>query len=164
MILLLAASLAAHAQVPVSSPQPGKAVAQERKGGSLGLGLAVGAPSGLTGKMWLGDWSSLQASFGGDLGRYGDLVATADYVIELRPFSTESDDYSVPLHVGAGFNLSTNPYEGGAVLMGPRAVFGLSVLVRELPVDLFIEMAPTFYFYEDLTWSVDGQFGTRYYF
>lgn len=156
----------AQAQVPVDTPTFGKPVARERQGGDLGLGLGVGAPTGVVGKLWLSDWSAVQLSAGGDLGRIGDLALTADYLVEFRPFQPDSDEYSVPLHIGAGVNVSGNVYEWTGlanVLMGPRAVMGLSVLVRDLPVDIYVEAAPTFYVYQDLTWSFDGQFGAHYY-
>ena len=48
--------------------------------------------------------------------------------------------------------------------MGPRGVFGASLLVPDLPIDFHAEIAPTLYFVEYFGWSVDGQIGFRYYF
>jgi hypothetical protein len=167
MLLLaaLVASLPAQAQVPVSNPSPSASVTKERQGGSFGLGVAVGAPSGLAGKVWFNNNSAMQFNIGGDQGRLGDMVATVDYTFHWRPFNTEGDIYSVPLHFGGGVNLSSNLYElNGDVFVGPRLVAGVTVLLTELPIDLYVEVAPTIYVYESFTWSIDGQLGMRYYF
>lgn len=167
MLLLLGALAWAQAPVPADGTPRGPAgrkVTDERLGGAFGLGLAVGAPSGLTGKLCFSELHGVQFSAGGDLGLVGDYALTADYVVHLRPFSAE-DGYSVPLHVGAGFNLSGNTaWAPGTFLMGPRAVFGASVLVEDLPLEFFVESAPTFYVWETLSWSFDGQIGTRWFF
>lgn len=154
----------ASAQTRVERPQWGDKIQREREGGPFGIGMGIGAPTGFTAKTWIGDWMGLQAGLGGDLGRLGDFVATADYLFHFRPFDTGTGEYSVPLHVGAGFTLSSNNYEdAGAIYTGPRAVFGATVLVRELPVELYFEAAPTLLLYQDVTWAVDGQIGVRYY-
>jgi hypothetical protein len=152
------------AQSPVERPEWGSKVRREREGGSFGMGMGIGAPTGFTAKAWIGDWMGLQAGIGGDLGRLGDFSTTVDYLVHFRPFDTGSGDYSVPLHVGLGVNLSSNNFEAaGSIYAGPRAVVGASVLVRELPVELFFETAPTFVVYQDVTWVLDGQIGVRYY-
>jgi len=155
----------AVAQTPVSSSGRGKNLAQERMGGQLGLGIGLGAPTGLTGAYWLSDWYSVGFQFGGDQGRFGHIKAGGDYRVHFRPFSIEADEVSIPLHVGAGFTLSKDTNENlGKLMLGPRAVVGVTVFVQGLPIDAFIEVAPTFYVYEEPTWSFDGQIGVRYYF
>jgi hypothetical protein len=163
LVLFVAAGMAS-AQTAVDRPEWGDKVRREREGGAFGMGMGIGAPTGFTAKTWIGDWMGLQVGLGGDLGRLGDFAATADYLVHFRPFDTGTSEYSIPLYVGAGFNLSSNNYEqAGAIFTGPRAVAGASVLVRELPVELFFEAAPTLLLYQDVTWSVDGQIGVRYY-
>jgi len=154
----------AVAQTPVERPEWGAKVPRERRGGPFGVGMGIGAPTGVSAKAWIGDWMGLQFAAGGDLGRLGDLAITGDYLFHFRPFSTGTSEYSVPLYIGGGLSLSSNNYEqAGGIFVGPRAVFGAAVLVRELPIELFFETAPTIILYQDPTWSVDGQIGVRYY-
>ena len=160
-LLLLAQ---ASAQVPVSTPTFGSAVSTERQGGSFGLGLAIGAPSGVTGKLWMGDWAGVQFTVGGDLGRRGDLSGTVDYLIHFRPIDTGTDEFSIPVYVGAGFTGSWTWADTQKGYIGPRVVTGFSLLITSMPVEVYVEMAPTFYILEDITWSIDGQLGARYYF
>jgi len=165
LLVLGALTAPAFAQNKVDPPRFGSAVKGERRGGPLGLGIAIGAPTGISGKLWIGDWMGLQFSAGGDIGRIGDFAGTIDYVVHFRPFNTATSEYSVPIYFGGGFVLSTNTYEQyGDVMLGPRATAGLSVLVKELPTELYFEVNPTFLVYEDVSWSVDGQIGVRYYF
>lgn len=165
---LLAVALsapAAQAQSKVQQPKFGDPIKGERRGGPLGLGIAIGAPTGVSGKVWMGDWMGLQFSAGGDLGSIGDFAGTIDYVVHIRPFNTATSEYSVPLYFGGGFVMSTNTQLGnGDIMLGPRGVAGLSVLVKELPTELFFEVAPSFLVYETVSWSMDGQIGVRYYF
>ncbi|MGB0639755.1 MAG: hypothetical protein ACPGTU_10510 [Myxococcota bacterium] len=168
--LLLALTLSASAQVPVSATMDRTgAVSVEHMGGPFGIGLGLGAPSGVAGKLWISDWSAFQFSAGGDIGEFGDLVAVADYVLQFRPFESGSTDVSVPLHVGGGINVGGNihsggdAYDGGVWRIGPRGVIGLSVLIKTLPIDIYVETAPTIYIFEDPGWSFDGQIGIRHY-
>jgi len=165
MFAVLLMALTAFAQAPVESTARGSKVAPEHQGGPLGVGVAVGAPTGITGKYWLGGWSAFQFSAGGDSGVVGDLAGTADYVLQFRPFASGVEDVKVPMHLGGGVNLGGNidKRTGGRWLLGFRGVGGLSVLFRDLPVGVYFEAAPTFYMIDDLTWSIDGQIGIRYY-
>jgi len=164
LVTLLLAASPVSAQVPVAAPAVQARTTAERQGGTFGLGFAVGAPSGLAGKIWMDPTNAVQFTVGGDLGRVGDLVATVDYTRHFRPFATEDDIYSVPLHVGVGVNLGSNVFElNNTVLLGPRIVAGATVNITELPIDLYFETAPTLYVHEALSWSIDGQLGVRYY-
>jgi len=71
----------------------------------------------------------------------------------------------VPLHIGAGFNIGGNFNDNyvGVWRIGPRFVLGVSVLMRDLPIDIYVETAPTFYVYSQPGWSIDGQIGLRKY-
>ena len=170
-LLLLVAALLSNGITPAVAQSPtSDGRSNERAGGPFGLGLAVGAPAGLTGKFWLGDWSALQFTSGANLGQVNSWTASADYVIAFRPFAVEDNAYAIPLHAGGGFNVdvlsigAAGDGTGAKVLMGPRGVFGASLLVPNLPIDFHAEIAPTLYFVEYFGWSVDGQIGFRYYF
>jgi len=170
LLSLLAAPAAAQTPIEGSaassaSDSSSAPVSDERQGGPFGLGVAIGAPSGVTGRLWFGDWSALQFTAGGNLGVPNSLSVSADYTIVFRPFKVTDNAYSVPLHIGGGVNVDVDLETGATrLLMGPRAVFGASLLVPDLPIDFHAELAPTVYFVEFLGWSIDGQIGVRYYF
>ena len=166
MLAALILSGISLAQTPVEGGAAGThPVTDEREGGPFGLGMAIGAPSGLTGRLWFGDWSAAQFSAGGDLGAFNSAALTADYVVVFRPFEVTDSAYAIPLHIGGGINLDLASQSGvSTVLLGPRAVFGASLMVPELPIDFYAELAPTIYFIEYIGWSIDGQIGVRQYF
>jgi hypothetical protein len=164
--LLLTLTLSANAQTPVSNTMARSgSVNAEHTGGPFGLGIGLGAPTGLTGKLWMGDWSALQFSVGGDIGVFNDIASVVDYVFEFRPFDTGEPDISVPLHIGAGVNVGGNLYEQevGVWRVGPRMVIGLGVMMKTLPIEIYVETAPTVYIVEDFGISMDGQIGIRHY-
>lgn len=128
----------------------------------MGVGIALGAPTGLTARMDFGDVSAMQISAGGAIGRAGSLAVATDWVLVFRPIEVPFEELAVPLYVGAGFKLDVDVPQR-QVLVGPRAVGGATVLIQDLPVALFVEVAPAFYFLENVSWSMDGQVGLRYY-
>jgi len=145
------------------------AIANPMPAGSIGLGAAIGAPSGVAGKMYIGDSFGVQFSAGGDLGRIGDVGLTADFVVHMSTLNDPTDGYSIPLYIGGGVSASTNISElNGDTYFGPRAVMGIMIIVDGIPVDLYIETAPTLYVLgtqqSPISWGVDGQMGFRYYF
>ncbi|MFH1467808.1 MAG: hypothetical protein ABIO70_25710 [Pseudomonadota bacterium] len=166
LLALLLSAPRANAQVPLDGGFGVAAPAsRERLGGAFGLGAAVGTPSGLTGKLWLGDTNAVQFAFGGRWGEFQDLSATGDFVLHFRPINVEGDEFSIPVYAGGGLKIDENFAEAGNLfLIGPRVVLGATVLVPTLPVDLYLEIAPTLYVATLWGWSMDGQVGARYYF
>ena len=145
------------------------AFANPRPAGSFGLGAAIGAPSGVAGKMYIGETSGIQFSLGGDLGRVGDVGLTTDFVVHVATLNDPSDGYALPLYLGGGFSASSNLSElDGDTYFGPRGVMGIMIIVDGIPVDIYIETAPTLYVMgppkSPISWGVDGQLGFRYYF
>jgi hypothetical protein len=134
--------------------------------GDFGIGMGIGAPTGVTGKLMVNDWSGIQFSAGGDLGRIGDIGLSCDYVINTQPLNNPADGYTVRMHFGLGFSMSANTEEFyGATYLGPRlGIAGVNIVVDGMPIDLFVETAPTLYFFQSISWGFDGQIGVRYYF
>ena len=164
--VLLAMTLASHAQSPTSAPMTRKGpVSVEHAGGPLGLGIAVGAPTGIAGKYWIEDWSSLAFSFGGAMGVYNDIGATADYLFQFRPFDVNEPDLSVQVHLGPGIHFGGNTTAGskGRWQVGPRMTSGFSLMHRDMPFDLYMEISPTIYVVDGAGWSMNGQIGIRHY-
>jgi hypothetical protein len=149
--------------------QGNPAYANPLPSGSIGVGAAIGAPSGFAGKLYIGEAFGVQVSLGGDLGRIGDVGFTGDFVVHTQTLNDPSDGYSLPIYMGGGLSASTNIAEqSGDTYLGPRAVLGIMIIVDGIPVDLYMEVAPTLYVIgtqaNPISWGVDGQLGFRYYF
>ena len=106
-------------------------------------------------------------SFGGGLGIYNDIGATGDYLFQFRPFDVGDPELSVQLHLGPGLHIGGNTAAGfgsqGRWLVGPRGTGGFSIMKRDMPFDLYMEISPTIYVVEGAGWSMNGQIGIRQY-
>mgnify|MGYP000176605661 FL=1 len=143
------------------------AEANPKSAGSIGFGACIGAPSGITGKIYVADGLATQFSLGGDLGQIGDVGLTLDVVQHLPSLNDPVDGYSVPVYLGAGVTASSQVAETTKTYIGLRGVMGLLLTADGLPVEVYIETAPTVYVLGSsisFSWGVDGQLGFRYYF
>jgi|GEM_PF-5885837 len=143
------------------------AEANPKSAGSIGFGACIGAPSGITGKIYVADGLATQFSLGGDLGQIGDVGLTLDVVQHLPSLNDPVDGYSVPVYLGAGVTASSQVAETTKTYIGLRGVMGLLLTTDGLPVEIYIETAPTVYVLGSsisFSWGVDGQLGFRYYF
>ncbi len=154
----------AQAQVPIEVPMGPVFSSQERQGGAFGLGLAIGAPTGLHGRLWLSQFSALQFSVGGDNGVQRSISTSLDYVVRLHSFQQPDGEYTIPVYVGAGARFETEIWGDLELSFGPRAVGGIAVFVKDMPLDFYFEIAPAIYLVENAGWSIDGQIGAHYYF
>jgi hypothetical protein len=110
--------------------------------GTLGVGIIVGEPTGITAKLYLTDDRAIQAAVGSAfIG--GGLQLHADYV--LHPYILQSrDSFVLPVYVGPGVRLIdyNNGRDSSAFALGVRAVAGLLFDFKAVPLDAFFEVAP----------------------
>ena len=141
---------------------PKNARAEEDK--NFGLGLSLGTPTGLTGKIWLDDLRAVDFA----VGTYGYYVGSsyegvnlhADYLWHYYGIfgSPGSEAYQrMPLYAGVG-GMYASPGVAGV-----RSVVGVTYLFRE-PFDLFVELAPTLFLVPGVGLGLDGGIGGRFYF
>ncbi len=144
--------------------------------GIFGAGLELGEPSGLTGKLFL--TPSQAIDFGiGDL--YHNYYVPGDgvhiYVDVLwHPFLiTEVPAFKLPFYIGVGGRFWSADYCNGpnctADIFGVRVPIGIAFDFNEVPLDVFIQLVPTFDFYHDYNnrdfdLDVDFSIGIRYWF
>jgi len=152
-------------QVPIEAP-PAVPVyrSAERQGGPFGLGVSIGTPTGITGRLWFSQDSALQFSVGGNIGEKGSLTGSMDYIVALDHLSEADGNYHTTTYLGGGVGFDTIfDRSDSSLFFGPRLVGGASLSVPTLPIDIFIQIAPTLFVVEDLTWSMGGQIGAHYY-
>jgi hypothetical protein len=153
----------------------------------FGLGLEVGAPSGLNMKYFLGGMVAIQAGVGvveswGYEGTHVHAEAVWHPIVLARTPSVE-----IPLHVGVGARFLDHdddymdrcwngrfyePCYGDDAHLGVRAPFGISFLFRKVPMDVFLELALVFdlvhfegrYDYDHDHAALHGALGARFYF
>lgn len=124
--------------------------AQPVEKGTFGVGLVIGEPTGIAAKLYLDDDHAIQGAIGGAfIG--GGIVVQADYL--WHPWILEDrDSFTLPVYLGPGVRVID--YRGGRdedfFAAGLRAVAGILFDFKEVPLDVFIELAGV----------VEWQFGT----
>ncbi len=110
--------------------------------GTLGVGIILGEPTGITAKLYLKDDQAIQASAGAAFVANG-LQVDGDYV--FHPWILQDQDtFVLPVYVGPGVRFID--YSGGSqssshFAMGLRAVGGLLFDFKNVPLDAFVEVA-----------------------
>lgn len=142
-----------------------QASAQSRAGGSFGLGLVVGDPTGITGeynRRTRGFGNAIELTLGIDSfdndHAYGHLIWKF-YLTEI----VRGRDIDVPLYAGVG------PWfaEAGGnddVHVGARVPFGIAMDFRNAPVQVFFELAFVLRVVHDVDAGIGAALGFRYYF
>ena len=147
---------------------------------TFGLGLELGEPTGLTGKLFLQPDQAIDFGVGDIYHHYygGDgLHLYFDYL--WHPVSLASTEaFELPFYVGVGartwffdYNCPNGPGNvcNGAEAFGIRVPLGVSFDLNNVPLDIFIQLVPTLDFFRDYAphnvyLDVDFSIGIRYWF
>lgn len=142
------------------------AQAQEVEKGAFGLGVILGEPTGVAAKLYLDDNTAIDAAagiavVGGGLHVHGDYL-WHPAVLEER------DVFVLPVYFGVGGRV--NLRDNDDFHIGVRGVGGLLFDFKEIPLDVFIELAPVVdYVFSDIEGdeginpSLNFALGARYY-
>jgi len=162
---LLAAALAIIA--------PGRAHADDDDGrsaekGTLGIGIILGEPTGISAKLYVKDDQAVQAAVGSAFVS-GGLQFHADYVFHPYILQTRPS-FVLPVYIGPGVRFIdyTNGRDDSSFAMGVRGVAGMLFDFKDVPLDVFVEVATVLeYEFKDgegagLRLNVGA--GARYYF
>jgi Protein of unknown function (DUF3996) len=149
----------------------GKANAQSS---GFGLGIMIGDPTGLSGKLWLtGDRA---VDFGLAWGVYGNYVHVhADYLFHNTSLLNVSKG-QLALYYGPGLRLRSwsggrywnrgrwEEYDGSRLGVGVRFPVGLDYMFDGAPVDCFLEIVPSLDLTPSTSFDLDAAIGARYWF
>jgi hypothetical protein len=143
---------------------------------TFGVGLELGAPTGITGKYFLAADRALD--FGvGDIYNYFDrsgIHIYADYL--FHPVSLAANEaFELPLYVGIGgrfWNFDDHRANGvvdSASAFGVRVPVGVSFDFNSVPLDIFVQVVPVLDFYSgyavhSVYLDIDASIGVRYWF
>ncbi|MEZ4362502.1 MAG: hypothetical protein R3B48_20090 [Kofleriaceae bacterium] len=169
LLLLVFTFVAVFAASADARPRPraGKAFEANK---TFGLGLMLGAPSGLSGKYFLSSDNALDFGVGA-IGYYrgrSGLHLHMDYL--WHPVSLASAPaFELPLYFGIGGRVfDFDDGNDDAFAIGVRGPLGISFDLTEAPLDIFFELAVVVDFFAGYRDSVgadfNGAFGIRYYF
>ncbi len=141
--------------------------------GSLGAGIIIGEPTGVCAKLYLQDDQAVQAALGLTFVS-GGFQAHADYV--FHPWILEErEEFTLPAYIGPGVRLMQHAAGRDGdddFRVGARAVAGLLFDFKEIPLDVFVEVAGIFEYrfgsdsadVNGFGLALNGGLGARYYF
>ncbi len=127
----------------------------------FGIGMMLGEPSGLAGKYWLNENNAIDFGIGaGFLGNNSGLSFHADYLYHINDLIKW--EYKTIFYYGFGLRLRLP--SGSSTAFGVRGASGILMLVKDLPIDVFFELAPSFRLLPTTGLDLDIAIGGRYYF
>ncbi len=149
--------------------------------GNLGFGFVLGSPTALSMKYWLSrNDRALDFALGVDTRRrcytrdgdrfcrdwneeYDNVHFHADYL--FHHFFRGPEKFAFYYGPGMAFEMYDRYYDNdGDFSAGPRAEFGILWIPRAVPLDVFFEIAPTFYVLGYSDFDINGGLGVRFWF
>jgi len=137
------------------------------EGGSFGLGVIVGEPTGLSAKTWTGNSKAL------DFGIAWSLDSETfhfhmDYLLHNFPL-IQVEQGRLPLYYGIGgrVKLADNNNDNNGNdddFVGIRIPVGLEYLFAGAPMDIFLEIVPILDLVPETDFDFNAALGVRYFF
>jgi hypothetical protein len=136
---------------------PGIAEARDRE---FGLGLIVGEPTGVSGKLWLSRTTAMDGAVAWSTARDDELHLQGDFVWhDFGLFAV--DRGALPLFYGVGGRVRLNR---GSDRLGIRFPIGLAYIFEGSRFDVFMEAAPTLDLAPRTDVELTAGVGVRYFF
>ena len=117
--------------------------ASAQTGGSFGLGLIVGEPTGVSGKLYIKRSHAIDGAIGLGFADGRGIHVHADYLWHPVVL-TRTPSFDLPLYVGLGGRLQSHGKRDNRdehLALGPRGVVGILFGFRNAPIDVFLEVA-----------------------
>lgn len=148
------------------------AVAQSPRNKDFGFGIILGEPTGGTVKFWLNRENAITASIGASY--FGSPRLGADYLWHFDAFSSSV----VKLYAGPGLAIGFGEgkgfwykegkdrfwvREGSETGFAFRGIFGVNVVPRNTPLEIFFELGPLVGVTPDFGSAFDAAVGVRFY-
>lgn len=130
----------------------------------LQLGVVLGAPTGISAKLSLGNNRAIDMAFANSLDKDLGLQLTADYLIDkARSYQIEAPNpLDLYFGIGARIGLIEHGIHDGDLSIGPRTPIGVSYNFSNPNVQIFSELALVLNVipYSDV--DLEGAIGARY--
>ena len=127
----------------------------------LGVGIIIGQPTGFSVKSWLNPQNALDFGLGFSFAKNDNTAHIhADYL--WHSFTAIQATEKFVVYYGPGLKLKTG--KNNDAQLGIRGVLGLDWMSSQMPIDVFMEIAPVFNFVPGTGFKIDAAFGARYYF
>jgi len=125
-----------------------------------GLGIMLGNPTGINGKLKLSAQRSMDAGLGIALVGGNPVSLHSDYLWEKDDALYFKDTYSLDFYFGIGGRMEFSD----SIYLGPRIPVVVSHQLEKSEADVFFEAAPIFDFIGKQGYEINLLFGSRFYF
>jgi hypothetical protein len=152
---------------------PAAAHAQGPNGRPFGLGLALGEPTGISGKYWFNEKNAVDMAIGYGYFPHEGGALFADYLYHIYTIANTSK-FDFEFYLGFGGKLGfwhhhvdrPDPHDDRGFGIGVRIPFGLTMVFDQAPFDIFLELTPSMAFIspEPFYFDFDAALGGRFYF
>ena len=134
----------------------------------FGFGIIIGDPTGGTAKLWLNHENALAFSLGSSF--FGSPRIGVDYLWHFNAFETDI----LNLYAGPGGVIGIGEGDGfwhknkfirtnNKLGLAARGIFGLDVIPRRTPLEIFVEMGVLLAIVPDFESAFDAALGLRFY-
>lgn len=128
----------------------------------VGLGIRIGEPTGFNAKYWISSSTALSFNMGYALASNSRLHISADYLYHLYDLiDIPENQGNIPFFYGFGVRIVTRKV--GESSFGARGIAGTAYYLKEVPVDIFVELAPVFRLFPSTGIDFDAAIGARYF-
>jgi len=128
---------------------------------NFGLGIILGEPTGISGKLWISGRSAVDGAAAWSLGNNEALHLHADYL--LHNFTLiKVEKGRLPFYYGIGGRIRFA--DVGDDHIGVRVPLGLAYLFEGAPLDIFLEIVPILDLAPDTDFDLNGALGMRFFF
>ena len=129
--------------------------------GPFGLGAIFGAPTGISAKYFLDKSNAIDGAIAYDFSGDNDFHIHADYLYHNYSLITVEKG-ELPVYFGIGGRLKIRDNKDDK--FGIRFPVGLAYEFADVPVDVFLEVAPVWDVAIDYDFDLEGGVGVRFYF
>jgi len=133
----------------------GSAAAQ----GNFGLGIILGEPTGVSGKLWLTDRTAIDMAAAWSFSDQEAFHLHADYLLHNFDLISVSQG-RLPIHFGVGARVK---FEDESAL-GVRIPVGLTYIFDGAPLAIFFEIVPILDLISDTEFEANAAIGIRFFF
>lgn len=127
----------------------------------FGLGIMLGEPSGLSGKLWSGEKNAFDFGLAWSTSKNSGMAFHADYVWhKIDMVNVEKG--ALPFYYGIGVRYRDRDNSDGNI--GVRVPFGLDYLFAQSAFDVFFEIVPILDLSPDTDFDINVAIGGRYFF
>ncbi len=125
----------------------------------LGLGIILGEPTGVSMKTWLNNNNAIDGALAWSFGNEDAFHLHFDYLVH-KWNAIRIDRNSIPFYYGIGGRFK---FENDS-RFGVRFPLGITLFVKEAPIDLFLEIVPILDLAPETDFDINAAIGARYYF